>query len=94
MKIGDITPWGKADDITVYKQGIYFITTEGHGGFYLAQEYNLMIPLELRDEDGFYEEDEEALKVYVYLFDVIESKLELPQKQYEEWFIEAFGKGF
>jgi hypothetical protein len=88
-----ITPWGEVQESVIYlEDGIYFYETEGHGGFFVEEKYNLMIPETERAEDGFYEEDCEALKVQYYLHHLIESKLEYSKGQFAKWIEEDFGK--
>lgn len=57
------TPWGRADDKTVYGPGIVFYSTPSHGGFKISKAQNEKIHPAYRNADGWYEEDCEALKV-------------------------------
>ncbi len=61
------TPWGKIQTVEEHTDGVWFISTAGHGGYYVSPERNEEIPLEVRRStwcgqglNGFYEEDEDA----------------------------------
>ncbi len=54
---GQETPWGRAQHTETYGPGMVRYSTSGHGGFHLAPEANKSIPLALRAQDGWYEED-------------------------------------
>ena len=56
-KAGMATPWGKAQDVTIYADGIAFVSTAGHGGFKLDRKRNMEMPEALRLKGGWYEED-------------------------------------
>lgn len=51
------TPWGRAQHAETYGPGIVCYSTSGHGGFHVAPDANTLIPLALRANDGWYEED-------------------------------------
>lgn len=38
------TPWGLADVINPYAEGLAFVSTASHGGFYIEGEYRKRIP--------------------------------------------------
>ena len=64
------TPWGAADHITPIGDGIAYISTSSHGGFYVPPELNGQIPTEWREaswrglaKTGWYEEDCDAAMV-------------------------------
>lgn len=68
MSITDVinsrTPWGTADEVTQIVDGIYWVETPGHGGFYLSEEMNSQVPNSLKQQTfrelgttGWYEED-------------------------------------
>lgn len=61
------TPWGRAQGGTRYTRGITRYHTAGHGGIKLSDTMNARMPDELRNPDGWYEEDCEATKV-IYAF--------------------------
>jgi hypothetical protein len=58
------TPWGKSDSVTELGAGIQFVTTAGHGGYYVPPALNSLVPMAWRDASfnaqgrfGWYEED-------------------------------------
>lgn len=51
------TPWGTADSVHRYSDGIAFVSTSSHGGFKVPAKLNRRIPPPLRKGDGWYEED-------------------------------------
>lgn len=51
------TPWGVADHMREYAEGIIFYGTLSHGGFKLDRERNAKVHPALREDDGWYEED-------------------------------------
>lgn len=57
------TPWGVSQHITDYGEGIQFVTTASHGGFFLSHEAIARMPESLRairpwaGNTGWYEED-------------------------------------
>lgn len=67
-----MSPWGEVQEIIEYRKGLSFYSTAGHGGYRLTKRYNEMIPKEYRNIDGWYEEDQEALKVEYFLADIIQ----------------------
>ena len=65
------TPWGESQESKKYARGIVFYYTASHGGFHLSHGMNAHVPSFMRNEDGWYEEDCEAVKVIIsfdYLF--------------------------
>lgn len=64
---GSRTPWGSAQYVTKYGDGIVSVGTAGHGGVKLSPERNRGVPVELRNSNGWYEEDcEAAIALYTY----------------------------
>ena len=64
MRINDPTPWGPAETVATIADGIYFVSTPSHGGFYLKPELNALVPSDWRAasfngraQQGWYEED-------------------------------------
>lgn len=51
------TPWGTADEVRLYCDGIVFASTPSHGGIKVAPDLNARIPAYMRRGDGWYEED-------------------------------------
>jgi uncharacterized protein DUF7007 len=63
-EMGTRTPWGTADHVKRYAEGVTFYGTPSHGGFKLAPKQNARVPEALRKasfcgngERGWYEED-------------------------------------
>jgi hypothetical protein len=73
------TPWGTPDRVEQVAEGIVFVSTMSHGGFYLSADRNAKVSLAWRRGsfngramDGWYEEDSDyALVVLSFpeLFD-------------------------
>lgn len=64
------TPWGKAQHVTSYCEGLQEVVCAGHGGWRVANpELRKMIPTVFRKT--WYEEDCEAYIVLFYLYDVL-----------------------
>ena len=64
------TPWGPARHVEILAQDVHLITTDSHGGIYLAPDLNRCVPREIKQMtvngqgfQGFYEEDEDAAYV-------------------------------
>lgn len=57
------TPWGWPDHAVRYAEGIICYSTPGHGGFHVDAERLAVMPVALRNEGGWYEEDCEWAKV-------------------------------
>lgn len=53
------TPWGLAQTVRCMSEtiGIWSVSTESHGGIYVDQVANSMIPEYMRSRGGWYEED-------------------------------------
>lgn len=56
------TPWGTADCVTEVTDGIWFLSTPSHGGYYITPDRRSEMPAALREADTFaggnwYEED-------------------------------------
>lgn len=43
-----LTPWGHADHIEMVAEGVWFVSTPGHGGYRLSPERNAEVPVEGR----------------------------------------------
>lgn len=63
------TPWGKSQGMTVYAEGVAKHSTAGHGGIKLDRRRNARVHELLRNEGGWYEEDQEA---YIVVFSLPE----------------------
>lgn len=71
-RAGVTTPWGQSQNARVIAPGIVLHTTAGHGGFYLSPERNACVPVYMRRNDGWYEEDCDwaiVATVYAAFFD-------------------------
>jgi hypothetical protein len=51
------SPWGEVQHATRFVDGIYSVSTAGHGGFKVSDEFNRLIPEPFRADGGWYEED-------------------------------------
>lgn len=58
-----ITPWGKSDHKETLAVGITFYGTPSHGGIKVNKAQNEKIHPAYRNDNGWYEEDCECLKV-------------------------------
>ena len=65
--------WGEVETAEKHAEGVYFLTTPGHGGYYLTPEQNAKIPLEFREAtfmgngmNGWYEEDCDAAIIHEF----------------------------
>ena len=59
------TPWGLPQDAWAIADGITKVVTSSHGGLYVDSDLNAQIIPEARDEDGWYEEDDDWAIVVV-----------------------------
>ncbi len=64
ITLGSSTPWGTADHVEIFDNGIVFASTPSHGGFYVPSHLNAQIPARHRaatfagrGKEGWYEED-------------------------------------
>ena len=60
MKIGDYTPWGEAQHITELAPGIVSVSTSSHGGIFIDEAHQALIPNEIvpfTKDTRFWEED-------------------------------------
>ena len=48
IKRGDRTPWGAADNSKELGDGVYEVSTPGHGGIYMGAEARAAIPADVR----------------------------------------------
>lgn len=58
-----LTPWGTAQQETVYGEGVIFVSTASHGGFHLSEKRLAGLDPLLHVDGGWYEEDVEWAKV-------------------------------
>lgn len=74
------TPWGAPQQIEQIGEGVCFVRTAGHGGFFVPPELNRRVPAKWRAisfngqaRNGWYEEDCDAVMVvltFPHLFPV------------------------
>jgi len=57
MKEGSHTPWGKADHVVQTADGVWQVSTPGHGGYKLDRARNAQVDARWRKQGGWYEED-------------------------------------
>lgn len=87
-----ITPWGIAQSVEKVIDGIYFYETAGHGGYKIDAYHNELIPKEYRAEGGWYDEDNGAVIVEYFLFEVVQYYIPMGhfkdavKAQFEEYF--------
>lgn len=60
------SPWGPVKQSTKISSGFYKVSTETQGGVYLSPSKNKKIPEDFRTEDGWYEEELEAIIPILY----------------------------
>ena len=77
--IGIQTPWGTAQSVDKIAEGLFFISTPSHGGYWVSQERLGRMPLVLLTPSRFYtvgsqwfEEDVEAARVVLAFPDLFE----------------------
>lgn len=100
--IGKYSPWGFIDNETCVAEGIFFVSTPGHGGYKLDRKKNALIPSIFRRKAGWYEEDSGYAIVHVFLkqfftqedYDkAIKILKDWYWKEYEEYFRETLQEG-
>lgn len=68
------TPWGPSQTVKTIIPGITHVTTASHGGILVSPEYQKKIPIYMRSNDGWYEEDCQWSIPYVALEHVIRNR--------------------
>jgi hypothetical protein len=65
--VGGSSPWGRIQSVKVFADGVVFVSTAGHGGFWLSTERNRdlqsMMPFNTFAGGCWYEEDCDACLV-------------------------------
>lgn len=85
------TPWGHANYVEHYDNGIVEVGTASHGGFHCPPELNAQIHEALRNDDGWYEEALEAHFVVVSFPDCFSSdEVDNAAKVIRDWFPERY----
>lgn len=62
-----VSPWGTVEWVDHHGNGVFEVSTASHGGVFLPPDVNGGIPDGLRNENGWYEEDDEAPRVIALL---------------------------
>ena len=96
MKVGTRTPWGQADHVSALADGIWVVSTPGHGGVKVDRSRNAGIHPAWRKAGGWYEEDIEALIVLITFADELnkEDKLQDFLEEARNWMPDAYEKVF
>jgi hypothetical protein len=74
--VGSMSPWGRVEDVREFGDGVVFVSTAGHGGFWLSADRHRA----LQSRHGFktfaggawYEEDCDAAVVVVAFSDLFD----------------------
>lgn len=56
-KVNGHSPWGWIQSVKEMSEGMWFVSTAGHGGIKLSRQLNAKMPKQFRREGGWYEED-------------------------------------
>lgn len=90
-KVGGRSPWGKIDHVTEIAEGVWFVSTPGHGGFKLSRKRQNEMPKTLKREKGWYEEDCEADLVVLGLQRFFKSEnVDRAHKSVKNWFPDEY----
>jgi len=85
------TPWGAADNVEIYGEGVMFYSTPSHGGFKVYKKLNGAIPEAYRNANGWYEEDCEWAKVAAGLPHLFtDRELRTAERTLKNWFPSAY----
>jgi len=85
------TPWGRAQSIQNVADGIVFVGTPSHGGFWLAPEHRKTMHKKFKAQSAskaYYEEDCDALLVYLAFPEIIKKHTDISAitKSAQFWF--------
>jgi hypothetical protein len=78
-KVGTNTPWGLIDYVTQLAEGIWSVSTPGHGGFILDDAHAELIPESIKPVTGdnhYWEEDFDYIVPLLFFKPEIEPNLE------------------
>lgn len=92
VSAGGFSPWGEIQSVAHHAPGIAFVGAAGHGGFKLSPERNAAIPAELRQLNGWYEEDCEAHIVAMFHGSDIGSDPERAAQGVKDWYPDEYEK--
>ncbi len=70
IKEGVQTPWGRADQVDKFAEGIYCAQTPSHGGIWLSPERQEQLPDGVRKRAWFEEDCEASIPLFVFSADV------------------------
>lgn len=85
------TPWGPSQYTDPLADGITVVSTASHGGIRLSDSRNQQVPVPLRIDSGWYEEDCEANLAIVAFPDVFSAEqVASARDQVREWFPDRF----
>lgn len=85
------SPWGKVQVKEEICPGIWSVSTAGHGGYKLDRKMNALVPKELRNPGGWYEEDCEWAKVVVSIPDKFDQyTVKCAISTMERWYSEVW----
>lgn len=85
------TPWGTADHVETYDNGVVRVSTPSHGGMFCNPELNERVPEPLRNADGWYEEDLDAHCVVVAFPECFGAEdVEQATKVIRDWYPERY----
>ncbi len=94
------SPWGAVQHGEKLADGVFFVSTAGHGGIKLDRARNALIPDVFRREGGWYEEDcDWAIPMYFLELKLEKKELALETmrnwhwRAYESWFKETIPPG-
>jgi hypothetical protein len=93
------TPWGPTTHIETLDDGVLFVSTARHGGFYLAPERNETIPIEHRRAswnhqgiEGWYEEDVDWCIVALRYPEMVKCTPEQARATFDRWLAPKIAK--
>lgn len=94
------TPWGVSQQQKKITHGMISVETHAHGGIHLSKTLNERIPEEVREatwngkgKQGWYEEDEDAVLPYMFLWNEIvkaNPDIGLKREFYHRWCLKVF----
>jgi hypothetical protein len=90
-KVNGHSPWGWIQSVSELTEGMWLVSTAGHGGIKLSRQMNAKMPKQLRREGGWYEEDcEAALVVLGFPEHFTRTQLDDAERSVKNWFPAAY----
>lgn len=90
-KIGSRSPWGTVDQVHLVAEGIWSVSTAGHGGLKLDAGRNSKVPQYMRSPGGWYEEDcEWSIPVVVHGASFPEELVKKALETLRNWFPDQY----